>query len=259
MTAAPDTPISPAIRLEAAGRSARGTRHKRNEDALLLDLPLVAVADGVGGAPGGALAASCAVQAIDGAARGLASAAVRLLGGLADADRRMREEAREHDLPGITTTATAALFDAGDLLVAHVGDSRAYRLRDGELECLTRDDRLVAELRRRGAITVAQARTHPLRAVIVRALGLDPPASPRLRVQAIEPGDLYLLCTDGLTDVLADESIARELSRGGSLDTTAGRLVAAACAAGASDDVTVALIGVRAAAAPASPRGRTRG
>lgn len=232
----------PPIRVEAAGNSVRGARHRRNEDALLMELPLVVVADGVGGAPGGHLAARCAVQAIGGAARGEASAAVRLLEAFAQADREVCEAASEHDLPGMATTATAALLDGDDLLVSHVGDSRAYRVRSGRLECLTQDHRLVAELERRGMITAAEARTHRWRSMIVRALGLGTPLSPSLRVERFEHGDLYLLCTDGLTEVLNDERIAAELLAGGHLVATASRLVTAARAAGATDDVTVALI-----------------
>lgn len=154
---------------EVAGRSALGTRHRRNEDAVLLSPPLVAVADGVGGAPGGGLAARCALRALGGATRGRARTP------------HPRRSAR-------------------------------------------------AELEREGIITAEQARAHPWRGRISRARPRRP-QSPSVRTEAVERGDLYLLCTDGLTDVLPDEGIAGELLKGDPLVATADRLVSAVGAA----------------------------
>lgn len=244
-----------AIRLEAAGRSARGRRHPRNEDALLLDLPLVAVADGVGGAPGGDIAARCALAALDRAARGAGAPSDRLLSAFTDAHRSVSQTGAERDLAGMATTATAALRDGGDLLIAHVGDSRAYRLRGGRFNRLTRDDRLVAEMESRGMITEKQAEAHPWRSVITRALGLGSTAlPPSLRIETLEAGDIYLLCTDGLTDSLPAREIAAQLAENRSLVAAAGALVRAATANGATDDVTVALIRAREGAGAAVSR-----
>jgi PPM family protein phosphatase len=138
------------------------------------------------------------------------------------------------------TTMTVALVDrTGSIAFGHVGDSRAYRVRDGELEQLTQDHSLVGELVRSGKISPEEAETHPQRSVITRALGTEADVDVDTFTREAEPDDLYLLCSDGLTDMLSDREILELLDGAPALDVAARRLVEAANSRGGEDNITV--------------------
>ena len=142
------------------------------------------------------------------------------------------------------TVVTALLVDetAGTVSVGHVGDSRAYRLRDNELEQITKDHSLVGELVRAGRLSAEEAEQHPHRSVITRAVGTEPSVEVDTFTLAVVPGDLYLICSDGLTDIVRDDQIAEILATtGGDTDRAAEALVAAANHAGGIDNITVVL------------------
>jgi protein phosphatase len=226
----------------AAGVTDTGRRRRRNEDAFVCEPPLFAIADGMGGAQAGELASRLAAAAIE-----EAGAAVVDEEGVAGAVRTANARIFERSLTdpavaGMGTTATVALVDehAATLTLAHVGDSRAYRYRDGALEQLTTDHSLVAELVRSGRLTEAEAAVHPHRSVITRALGTEADVEVDTRTLDVAAGDLVLLCSDGLSAMVRDEEIARRLEESG-LDpyAAAETLVRAANAAGGEDNVTV--------------------
>jgi protein phosphatase len=142
------------------------------------------------------------------------------------------------------TTVTAALLLGGKVTLGHVGDSRAYRIRDGELEQLTDDHSLVGDLMRSGRLTPEEAEAHPQRSVITRALGTDPDVDIDMTAVDARPGDLFLLCSDGLTTMVADEDILGILAAAPTLDDAARELVRAANTGGGEDNVTVVLFRV---------------
>ena len=231
---------------DSAGRTDPGRRRRRNEDAFVVAPPLFAVADGMGGAQAGEVAARLATAAFreyheaDDLAGEERVAAI-----IQEANRRIYERARvDTDVSGMGTTVTAALVEGARIVIGHVGDSRAYRLRGGTLEQLTDDHSLVADLVRGGRISPEEAETHPQRSVITRALGTDPAVDvDSLSVDA-EPGDLYLICSDGLTTMLGDEEILAILKRAKSLEHAGKDLVKAANRRGGEDNVTVVLFTV---------------
>jgi PPM family protein phosphatase len=231
---------------DSAGRSDPGRRRRRNEDAYVVAPPLFAVADGMGGAQAGEVAARLATAAFreyheaDDLAGEQRVAAI-----IQEANRRIYERARvDTDVSGMGTTVTAALVEEGRIIIGHVGDSRAYRLRAGRLEQLTDDHSLVADLVRGGRISPEEAETHPQRSVITRALGTDPEVDvDSLSVDA-EIGDLYLICSDGLTTMIGDDEILAILERAKSLEHAGKDLVKAANRRGGEDNVTVVLFSV---------------
>jgi PPM family protein phosphatase len=231
---------------ESTGRTDPGRVRRRNEDAFVLDPPLFAVADGMGGAQAGEVASRLAAAAFREyhEADELAPDE-RLQAIIQEANRRIYERARaDSDVSGMGTTVTAALLTGGGLTVGHVGDSRAYRIRNGELEQLTEDHSLVGDLMRSGRLTPEEADAHPQRSVITRALGTDPEVSVDTITVEAEPGDLFLLCSDGLTTMVADEDILGILSAAPTLDDAARELVRAANTGGGEDNVTVVLFRV---------------
>ena len=229
----------------AAGVTDTGRRRRRNEDAFVCDPPLFAIADGMGGAQAGELASRLAAAAIE-----EAGAAIGDEEGVAGAVRTANARIFERSLTdpavaGMGTTATVALVDehAATLTLAHVGDSRAYRYRNGELEQLTTDHSLVAELVRTGRLTEAEAAVHPHRSVITRALGTEAEVEVDTRTLDVVAGDLVLLCSDGLSAMVRHDEIARLLEES-DLDPylAAETLVRAANAAGGEDNVTVVVL-----------------
>ncbi len=231
---------------ESAGRTDPGRVRRRNEDSFVLDPPLFAVADGMGGAQAGEVASRLTAAAFreyheaDSLAPG-----ERLQAIIQEANRRIYERARtDSDVSGMGTTVTAALLTGGRVTLGHVGDSRAYRIRDGELEQLTEDHSLVADLMRSGRLTPEEAEAHPQRSVITRALGTDPRVEVDTTTVEAEPGDLFLLCSDGLTTMVGDDDIVGILSAAPTLDDAAKELVRAANTGGGEDNVTVVLFRV---------------
>lgn len=243
------------LRWEAAGATDVGRVRTGNEDALVVDRDrgVFLVADGMGGHAAGEVASALAVEAVGGAlARGVDDG----LGceGLAEAMRDAflhaaeaidRHAAAEPDTRGMGTTLTAcALHPDGVLCVGHIGDSRAYRLRGGVLEQLTHDHTLVQREVDAGRLSPEAARVHPLSHVITRALGAGPPYDPEPRSLRVEPGDLLLLATDGLTGMVDDDRLARLLASPEPPDRVVRALIDAANAAGGVDNVTAIVVRV---------------
>ncbi|MBA2642835.1 MAG: Stp1/IreP family PP2C-type Ser/Thr phosphatase [Actinobacteria bacterium] len=233
----------------AAGVTDTGRRRLRNEDAFICEPPLFAVADGMGGARAGEIAAGLAAAALEEAdaetrgARGVEALIV-------EANRRIWERALEDPATaGMGTTVTAALVDAaaGTVAIGHVGDSRAYRLRNGVLEQLTTDHSLVAELVESGILTPEEAEHHPQRSAITRALGTEPSVEVDAFTVDARPGDVFLICSDGLSAMVDDKEVA-SVVEGAERDVAraAEALVATANAHGGEDNVTVVLFDIAA-------------
>jgi serine/threonine protein phosphatase PrpC len=237
--------VSSAIAIgRAAGVTDTGRRRLRNEDAFVCEPPLFAVADGMGGARAGEIAARLAATVLEessGAVRGPDGLAALI----AEANRRIWEQSvADPQMAGMGTTVTAALVDesSGTVTIGHVGDSRAYLLREGELEQLTADHSLVAELVESGLLTPAEAERHPQRSAITRALGTEPTVEVDAFTVEGRPGDLFLLCSDGLPIMVSDpEVLAIVEQAGGAPSEAAEALIAAANARGGHDNITVVL------------------
>jgi PPM family protein phosphatase len=218
-----------------------GRQRQGNEDNYFVRAPLFVVADGMGGAQAGEVASEMAVEAFD---HGLpdgdpAEGLVRVIEG---ANRRIHERSRaDEQRAGMGTTITAAYVGAEEVTVAHVGDSRAYLWRDGNLVRLTRDHSLVGELVARGKLTEEQAEAHPQRSVITRALGPEADVEVDVEVLRGRDGDVFLLCSDGLTSMIHEGGVKPVLERMTSLERAGRELIAAANEAGGRDNITVLL------------------
>jgi serine/threonine protein phosphatase PrpC len=228
----------------AAWRTDTGRRRMRNEDAYVFEPPLFAIADGMGGARAGEVAAGIAAAALREGRRDAIDEAT-LEASIAEANRRVWERSlADPATAGMGTTVTVALVDApaGEVVFGHVGDSRAYRLRGDELEQITTDHSLVAELVESGVLTPEEAERHPQRSAITRAVGTESAIEVDVFRVPAELGDLILLCSDGLTDMLSEDEIAAALVEAGrDPEAAADRLVAAANARGGEDNITVVL------------------
>jgi serine/threonine protein phosphatase PrpC len=236
----------------AAGKSDTGRRRLRNEDAFIFKPPLFAVADGMGGARAGEVAAGLAAAAFEEAGAEIrgSDAVAELIG---EANRRIWERSlADPQTAGMGTTVTAALVDAeaGTVAIGHVGDSRAYLLRRGSLEQLTTDHSLVAELVQSGVLTPEEAERHPQRSAITRALGTEATVDVDGFTVVAEPGDLFLICSDGLSSMLSDDEMAAAIEDAdGDPDAAADALIRAANARGGEDNVTVVLFEITGAEA----------
>jgi serine/threonine protein phosphatase PrpC len=220
-----------------AGRSHPGRRRRRNEDSYVIAPPLFAVADGMGGARAGEIASRLAAAAV----REEEGERVDVAELIQEANRRVFERARDDSsAAGMGTTMTVALVEADHVTIGHVGDSRAYRLRDNALEQLTEDHSLVAELVRSGKLSPEEAESHPQRSVITRALGTEPDVDADTFTVEAHPGDVFLLCSDGLTTMVEDDHIVEVVNRHrGDLERAAKQLIADANRSGGEDNVTV--------------------
>ncbi|HEX2415220.1 MAG TPA: Stp1/IreP family PP2C-type Ser/Thr phosphatase [Thermoleophilaceae bacterium] len=228
--------------IEQAGRSDVGRQRTANEDSLVLRPPFFAVADGMGGAKAGEVASAIAAEAFEEAAAGGEQPEAQLTRLLREANRRIYDLAvTDESRRGMGTTLTAAKVHGDEISLGHVGDSRAYRLRDGELLQLTRDHSLVAELERSGQITPEAAEHHPQRSIITRALGPEPDVEVDTYTVAGRAGDLFLLCSDGLTSMISDDEVSAILRSAHDLDVAADSLVRAANQSGGKDNITVVL------------------
>jgi PPM family protein phosphatase len=228
----------------AAGQTDTGRRRLRNEDAFICEPPLFAVADGMGGARAGEIAAGLAAAALE-EAGGETHGAEGIAALIVEANRRIWERSlSDPQTAGMGTTVTAALVDAsaGTVAIGHVGDSRAYLLRQGRIEQLTTDHSLVAELVQSGVLTPEEAERHPQRSAITRALGTEATVEVDGFTVAAEVGDLFLLCSDGLSTMLSDDEMASAIERaGGDPHDAADALIRAANDRGGEDNVTVVL------------------
>jgi PPM family protein phosphatase len=230
------------LRIEdSAVRTDTGRQRNANEDSLFIRAPLFVVADGMGGAQAGEVASKAAVAAFEGELPSGPPESV-LEQTIKVANRAIHKQAQsDPNLAGMGTTTTAAIVDpeAEEVAIGHVGDSRAYRYRGGKLERLTRDHSLVEEMRRKGQLTEAQAEDHPQRSIITRALGPEPEVEVDLQTVPAQPGDVFLICSDGLTTMLDDEHLARILARASSMAAAVRALVDEANRAGGRDNITV--------------------
>lgn len=229
---------------KTGSRTDVGKVRKHNEDSLIIKPPLYAVADGMGGHEAGEVASDIAIQTIaNEAPTSVDPNALRAA--VVAANKAIIQGAREGvGRPGMGTTLTAAVIEEDDLLIAQVGDSRAYLLHDGELQQLTRDHSLMEELVSSGQITEEEARYHPNRSIITRALGSDPTAQPDLYELQVSAGDRLLLCSDGLSGMLEPEELERILAGDEDPQKVADKLVDAANAAGGFDNITVLVIDI---------------
>ena len=220
-------------------RTHQGLVRASNQDSLLVDEGVMGVADGMGGHNGGETASRVAVQVIKNALRGKKPETRALEVGVEAANRRIFDMSR-HDsaLSGMGTTTTLLWENGTEVLICHVGDSRAYLLRDGELKQITEDHSVVAELLRGGVITPDMARTHPYRNVITRAVGVDPMVTADIFSHDLKEGDVWLICSDGLYNMVPDDSIAEILREAKDDDTAAEELLAFALEAGGTDNIT---------------------
>jgi PPM family protein phosphatase len=220
-----------------------GRRRRHNEDAYVCEPPLFAIADGMGGAQAGELASRLAAAVVGRANADGRTGRELVVGLIEDANRSVYERAvGDESASGMGTTMTVALVEDDEVWIGHVGDSRAYLLREGALEQLTDDHSLVAELVRSGRLTPDEAGTHPHRSVITRALGTDAEVAVDVMAVPTKPGDVFVLCSDGLSSMVGDEAIRDALEQhGDDLDEAARVLVDAANAAGGEDNITVVL------------------
>ncbi len=228
--------------VEQAGRTDVGRQRSANEDSLVLKPPFFAVADGMGGAKAGEVASAMATEAFGGDLDSAEAPEVQLARMMREANRRIYDLAVSDEAHrGMGTTLTAAKVIGDDISLGHVGDSRAYRLRAGDLEQLTRDHSLVAELERTGQITAEAAEHHPQRSIITRALGPEPEVEVDTYTVTAKDGDVYLLCSDGLTGMVSDDELGSILRSAKQLDDAAETLVRAANQNGGRDNITVVL------------------
>jgi PPM family protein phosphatase len=249
------------MRPVSAGKTDTGRKRQGNEDSIgLFDgLGLYVVADGMGGHAAGEVASRVAVEAVRDSVKESHIARVTTpASGAAveeDAGRKLllaieransevlRQSASDPNLNGMGTTVVAALLSGDALSLAHVGDSRIYLFRGGELKRLTRDHSMVEDMVAAGQITALQARTHPFRNVVTRALGTKEAVEPGISRLVPKPGDVVLLCSDGLTGMLEDAAIAEVLgANAGSPFSSAEALVKAANEAGGDDNISVVLL-----------------
>lgn len=248
------------IQIKVSGLTDVGLARKHNEDCFEIDpkRQLYVVADGMGGHSHGEVASRIAVDTIrDYIAGEIDGTAVRrfpsepsfkkhsnqLRNAVRTAhDQVLRAIHKDTSLQGMGTTVVGLLVDDETLAIAHVGDSRAYRLREGEFDLLTQDHTWVHEQVLAGYLSEEQARHHPLKNVVTRALGSEKEVLVDLQELKVEPGDLYLMCSDGLTTMLNDDQILRVIKTDEPLDARCQSLINQANQAGGLDNITVILV-----------------
>ena len=235
------------MRIVSAGETHIGQVRPSNEDAVFVGETVWVVADGMGGAAGGHIASTTAVESLadlDGSRFGdPEEAAAAMQRAVRDANRAVREAAdQEPRLEGMGTTVTAVMLDGAELYIGHVGDSRAYLLRDGELRQLTRDHSLVQQLVDMGRLTAEEAADHPQAAVITRAVGLSTELAVDVETVTPEPGDRLLVCSDGLSGVVEERRLKDCLRSAAGPGEAVNRLIDLANEHGGRDNVTVVVM-----------------
>jgi PPM family protein phosphatase len=218
-----------------------GRKRRRNEDAFVSEPPLFAIADGMGGAQAGEVASRLAAAAVREGGSREQGGEQRIFELIQEANRRVYDRSStDPATSGMGTTMTVALVEDANVAFGHVGDSRAYLIRDSEMEQLTEDHSLVNELLKSGKLSPEEAGMHPQKAVITRAVGTDPDVDVDTFTVPAHPGDLFLLCSDGLTDIVAEEDILDLVERNrDDIDGALGALVRAANRGGGEDNITV--------------------
>lgn len=225
-----------------AARSDVGSVREHNEDSYLIKTPLFVVADGMGGHEAGEVASRIAVTTMETYAPKSTSPEALAAAVLKANDAVLRGAKDGTGKPGMGTTLTAAFVFEGEATIAQVGDSRAYLLHDGKLQRITRDHSLVADLIEQGRLTEQEARFHPQRSVITRALGSDPNMQPDLYTLHVEKGDRLVLCSDGLCSMISDDEIESILLDNPAPAQACDALVEEAIIAGGLDNITVIVI-----------------
>ena len=229
-----------------------GRRRRRNEDNYVVAPPLFAVADGMGGAQAGEVASQLAASALEaGGSDGLeGTTAIDAL--IQEANRRIYDRAStDPTASGMGTTMTVALVEGMSVAIGHVGDSRAYLVRGEHMEQLTEDHSLVNELLKTGKLSEEEAQIHPQRSVITRAVGTDPDVDIDGFTIEAEEGDVFLICSDGLSDMVEDEEILELVhANREDLDKAVKALVAAANRGGGEDNITAVAFRISSEAAP---------
>ena len=217
-----------------------GRRRRRNEDNYVVAPPLFAVADGMGGAQAGEVASRLAASALEGEDSDGLRGLERIDALIQEANRRIYDRAStDPAASGMGTTMTVALVEEMTVAIGHVGDSRAYLVRGEQMEQLTDDHSLVNELLKSGRLAEEEAHVHPQRSVITRAVGTDPDVDVDGFTIEGEEGDVFLLCSDGLTDMVSDEEILELVhSHRDDLDKAVKALVTAANRGGGEDNIT---------------------
>jgi PPM family protein phosphatase len=227
---------------ESVWKTDTGRQRRENEDSAYVRAPVFVVADGMGGAQAGEVASQIAVETFEQGLPDGGTPEERLADRVREANHRIYDRSRaELGREGMGTTLTAAYLDASQLALAHVGDSRAYLFRDGQLTRLTQDHSLVDELVRQGKLTEEQAAEHPQRSIITRALGPEPDVEVDTFTYPVQAGDVLLLCSDGLTSMITEERIAEILRSAPNLEEAGARLIDEANEAGGRDNITVVL------------------
>jgi serine/threonine protein phosphatase PrpC len=228
--------------LRYAVRSDVGLLREGNEDSAYAGPHLLAIADGMGGHAAGEVASAVAIEAIERLDRGDVPDD-QLLDALADAVAKANStlhamSVEDPSVEGMGTTLTALLWAGGTVAICHIGDSRAYLLRDGDFRQITRDHTLVQSLVDDGRLSPAQAATHPQRSLVMRALQSGTEAEPDLSILEARGGDRYLLCSDGLSDVVSEETLRKALIRYGDRDQAVAQLIELAIRGGGPDNIT---------------------
>jgi PPM family protein phosphatase len=229
-----------------------GRRRRRNEDNYVVAPPLFAVADGMGGAQAGEVASELAASALKGEDSNGLDGTERIDALIQEANRRIFDRAStDPTASGMGTTMTVALVEGMTVAIGHVGDSRAYLVRDEQMEQLTEDHSLVNELLKSGKLSQEEAQIHPQRSVITRAVGTDPDVDVDGFTIEAEDGDVFLICSDGLTDMVEDEEILELLHRHrDDLDKAVKALVGAANRGGGDDNITAVAFRISSEAPP---------
>jgi protein phosphatase len=226
--------------VDFAAASDVGRVRKANEDAYYVRSPLFVVADGMGGAQAGEVASKIASEAFAGELDESVAPEPRMAQVVRKANQEIHEKSlSDPNMQGMGTTLTAVLLGDSEVTIAHVGDSRAYRLRNGELTRLTRDHSLVGEMVRRGAITEEEAEQHPQRSILTRALGPEAEIEVDTLSHSVKSGDVYLICSDGLTGMVSDAEIAEAMGSGKPMREVAEQLIRRANENGGVDNITV--------------------
>lgn len=225
-------------------RTEIGNVREHNEDSLTVLPPLFAVADGMGGHEAGEVASEITINTLNDLASQSADAEALARAVVAANLNVIKAPSQGVGREGMGTTLTAAILEKERLVIAQVGDSRAYLLHNGSLQQLTRDHSLMADMIEAGQLTEAEARVHPNRSVITRAIGSDPHMQPDLYELNVETGDRLLLCSDGICGMIEDHEIASIMRQAPSAQSCADQLVEAALAAGGFDNATAVVVDV---------------
>ena len=225
-------------------RTEVGHVREHNEDSLTVLPPLFAVADGMGGHEAGEVASEIAINTLNDLAPESADAEALARAVVAANLNVIKAPSQGIGREGMGTTLTAAILEKERLIIAQVGDSRAYLLHNGSLQQITRDHSLMADMIEAGQLTEAEARVHPNRSVITRAIGSDPHMQPDLYELNVETGDRLLLCSDGVCGMIEDSEIASIMRQAPSAQACADQLVEAALHAGGFDNATAVVVDV---------------